>query len=105
MKLTKKIIDLIEEKTACGVNEYEDDYYIYVDNACGEDFEITISKGKDEVEQIIEYCDNYDVDEHFDLWWGANNGEPQSARELLENCEEIGENLEQLADLLRGLKA
>ena len=104
MKLTKKIIDLIKEKTACGVSDEGDYYSIYVDNTCCEDFTLEISKGKDEVEDIISCCDNFDSDEHFKLWFGANNGEPQSARALLDNCEEIGEHLEQLADLLREVR-
>ena len=72
MKLTKKIIKAIETKTNCSVNFDEKHYYIYVDNACGEDFSIDIYRGGREVENIIEDCD------------------------------EIANNLKQLADLLRG---
>ena len=106
MKLTKKIIKLINEKTNCSIDEWKDKkgYTIYVDNTCGEDFTIEINKGQDELEDIINSCDGFDVDEHFGLWFGANNGEPSSAQVLLDNCREIGENLEQLSDLLKGLK-
>lgn len=102
MKLTKKLIDLIEQKTNCGVNFDEKRYYIYVDNACGEDFSIDVNRGGQEVEDIIEYCDLFDPQEHFRLWYGANNGEPQDPRVLMDNCDEIANNLKQLADLLRG---
>ena len=103
MKLTKEIIDLIEAQTNCSVREYNDEFCIFVDNACDEDFEIEISKSENEIEEIVRFCDCFDVEEHFDLWRGANRGEPQNARVLLRNCEEIGENLTQLGDLLRGL--
>lgn len=105
MRLNKKIIALIEEKTSCSVSEWHDKkgYSIYVDNACDEDYEIEINKSKDEVEEIINACDCYDSEEHFKLWFGANNGEPSNARTLLDNCEEIGEHLEELATLLRGI--
>ena len=102
MKLTKKIIKAIETKTNCSVNFDEKRYYIYVDNACGEDFSIDIYRGGREVENIIEDCDLFDPQEHFRLWYGANNGEPQDPRVLLDNCDEIAKNLKQLADLLRG---
>ena len=101
MKITSEIMDLINNKTACGIDENEDSFTIYVDNACGEDFQFDIEKGDNEVEDIIQYCCDYDEDEHFDLWWGANNGEPRQASVLARNCHEIGENLEQMADLLR----
>ena len=104
MKLNKEIIDEIEKRTNCSVREYEDTYSIYVDNACDEDFTLEINKGEDEVEEIISQCENFDPKEHFRLWFGANNGEPQDPRVLLDNCEEIGENLVELGILLRGLK-
>ena len=103
MKLTEKIIDLIESKTSCGVGEWSKGYSIYVDNTCGEDYTIEINKGDNEVEEIINACDCYDSDEHFKLWYGVGKGEPSDARTLLDNCDEIGKNLEELADLLRSL--
>ena len=106
MKLTKKIIELIEKETSCSISEWHDKkgYSIYVDNTCGEDYQVEINKGKDEIEDIIRACEGFDSEEHFRLWFGANNGEPSNARTLLDNCEEIGEHLTELATLLRGLK-
>ena len=103
MKITKKIIKEIEAKTNCSVSVDDSEICIYVDNACGEDFSVCVSKGKDEVEQVISYCENFDPSEHFRLWYGANNGEPHDPRELLDNCEEIGENLVALGLLLKGV--
>jgi len=105
MKLTKKIIALIEQKTSCSVSEWKDKkgYNIYVDNTCDEDYEIEVERSDHAVEDIIMACNCYDSDEHFRCWFGANNGEPTNARDLLDNCEEIGKHLTELADLLRGL--
>lgn len=104
MKLTKKIVSLIEEKTSCNFLHFDKDrFIIYVDNSYCEDYEIEMNRSKNEVEELITYCDDFDTDEHFKLWYGANRGEPQSPSMLLKNCEEIGDNLSQLADLLRGL--
>lgn len=100
-RLTTKLIKEIEEKTPCGVTEYERYYSIWVDNSCGEDFSFEVEKGESEVEDIISYCDDFDYCEHFKLWFGANNGEPDNPEILLENCKEIASNLEELADLLR----
>lgn len=73
-------------------------YTFYVDNACCEDYEFEIEKTttKQELEEIINYCDSYDVNEHFSMWYGAHNGEPSDPRVLLNNCEEIEENLQEL---------
>ena len=102
MKLTKWLINLIDKKTNCGVCHIDKEYFsIYVDNSCGEDYQIEINRNPNEVEDILQHCDNYDFEEHFDLWRGANRGEPSSAYTLLKNCEEIGENLEQLANIIR----
>lgn len=105
MKLTKKIIKLINDTTNCTINDNGDYYTVYVDNACCEDFELEIEKGENETEDIINYCDGFDIDEHFGLWFGQNRGEPSSAQVLLDNCEEIGENLEQLSNLLKRANA
>ena len=105
MKLNKEIIDEINKRTNCSVSENEDNYTIYVDNACDEDFTLEINKGEDEVEEIISQCDNFDSEEHFRLWFGANNGEPSNPRTLLDNCDEIGENLNTLALLLRDIQS
>ena len=95
------------------INKYgylseRDDYYdIYIDNRCCEDYPICVEKGKtrEEIEDIINQCDNFDVNEHFSLWFGANRGEPKDVRTLLENCEEIGDKLDNLAQDLKSYLA
>ena len=100
MKLTKKVIREVNDKTNCGIDDEGDYYSIYVDNSCGEDFTFEINKGETEVEDIISYCEDFDVGEHFKLWYGANRGEPSDARVLMDNCEEIESNLNELRELL-----
>lgn len=96
---------IINETPNCGISLSKDKkmYIIYIDNRCGEDFEIEIDRtnSDNEIQKIINECDAYDVNEHFNLWYGANRGEPSDTRTLLENCEEIGETLDQLAFNLR----
>ncbi|MBO7695256.1 MAG: hypothetical protein J6T10_21750 [Methanobrevibacter sp.] len=95
---------IINETPNCGIslNSSKTGYVIYIDNSCGEDFEIEIEKSNSDAEilAIINYCDNYDADEHFHSWYGADRGEPSDARALLDNCEEIGETLRQLSSNL-----
>lgn len=97
MKLTKKIIEASEIAAPSIIIDDEGDYYsIQVDNACGEDFSFEIDKGKNEVEDIISYCEDFDIGEHFKLWYGANRGEPSDPLVLMDNCKEIADNLESL---------
>ena len=100
-RLTELAIEIIEAKTSCTINESENYYSIYVDNRYCQDFEFEIEKGENEVEEIIDYCNNFDPEDEFKCWYGANKGEPQSPQALLDNCNEIAEHLEELADLLR----
>lgn len=97
MKLTKKTIKAIESTIPeIGITDEGDYYSVYVDNSCGQDFSYEISKGKEEIENLITCCDNYDAEEEFKMWYGANRGEPSNPGVLWENCEEIGESLEHL---------
>lgn len=97
MKLTKKIIKASEVAAPnTTINDDGDHYTIYVDNACGEDFSFDIEKSNHEIEDIIDYCEGFDVGEHFKLWYGANRGEPSDVETLFNNCKEIGDNLESL---------
>ena len=97
MKLNKKIIKAIEKKIPeIGIREEEKYYSVYVDNPCGQDFSYEIAKGENEIEDLISCCDNYDAEEEFRVWYGANNGEPSNPGVLWDNCEEIGETLRNL---------
>jgi len=101
MKLTKKLIEKIESQTNCSVRDEGDYWIIYVDNSAGEDYFEEIQKGKEEVEELLHNCDNFDPEDHFSLWYGAHNGEPQCPGDLWNNCVEIAESLDELAYLLR----
>lgn len=97
MKLTKKIIKASEVAAPnITINDEGDYYLIQVDNSCGEDFSFEINKGENEIEEIISYCEDFDIGEHFKLWYGANRGEPSDPVELMDNCKEIADNLESL---------
>ena len=52
-------------------------------------------------EDLITACENFDVDEHFELWYGANNGEPSTPRLLLQDCEAQAKMYEALAEALK----
>ena len=102
MKLTKKLIKQINDaNTNCSISDEGDYYSIYVDNPCCEDFTFEINKGKDEVEEIISYCEDFDPGEHFKLWYGANRGEPSDPSILMNNCYTIANSLNELASMLR----
>jgi hypothetical protein len=102
MRLTKKIIAQIEKKIGnVGITD-EDTYWdIYVDNPYCEDFHLEINKGKEEIDDIINACDNFDPEEHAAMWYGANRGEPSSLRTLLDNSDNIANTLDELATFLR----
>lgn len=97
MKLTKKLIKASEVAApSTTINDDGDHYTIYVDNACGEDFSFDIEKSNHEIEDIISYCEDFDIGEYFKLWYGANRGEPSDPLVLMDNCKEIADNLKSL---------
>lgn len=95
MKLTKKEIKAIED---LGWSVRNTDYGYCLENysPAGEDLVIE----EQNKEGIIHYCEYYDEDEHFDVWYGANRGEPSSPSELIKDCIAIGEMLEELRKVL-----
>ena len=102
--LTKKLIKQIEKEIpSIGIKDEGDYWSISVDNPCCEDFTFEIDKTKDDedIQDIINYCDDFDAEEHAAMWYGANRGEPSSLRELLDNSDDIAEELNKLATLLR----
>lgn len=63
-------------------------------------------KAKNLIEDLINYCDNFDVDEHVEMWLGARNsvrGVPQSARTLVEDAEDIDEMYQEIVKALRSI--
>ena len=47
-------------------------------------------------EDVKDYWENYNPDEEAMMWYGRNNGEPSSLRELLDDMEYVEKNLEEL---------
>ena len=101
-RLTKKLIKEIEKKLpSISIEDDGDSWIVRVDNPCCEDFSFDISKGIDDIQYIIYYCDDFDAEEHTVMWYGQNRGEPSSLRTLLDNSDTIKERLVELANFLR----
>jgi len=65
----------------------------------GEDFTFDISGDADYVQQIIDFADNFDVDDHVQMWIGGN-GAPSVSR-LVDDARDIQEMLNELADAVK----
>ena len=82
-------------------------YYVLLEthSSLGEDLpeEFEVDTVKELVKEMRDRANNYDADEHAELWVGSRgqNGVPYcSIRELLDDAEEIGEMYNTLADVL-----
>lgn len=97
--LNPKIIEAAE-KLDWTVKEYEDgtaEFSQY--SPAGEDFSFTVN-AENAAKEIYEYYDNFDVDDHIEMWVEAKQngvaGVP-SIRRLVEDAEAISEMLKTLA--------
>lgn len=88
------------ERLEWNVTEYEDgtvEFQQY--SPAGEDFSFTVN-AENAAKEIYEYYDDFDVDDHIEMWVEAKKngvaGVP-SIRRLVEDAEEISEMLEALA--------
>lgn len=98
MKITK--IKEIAERLGWKVNENNDgtvDFCNY--SPAGEDISFTVN-ANEAAKEIYEYYDNFDVDEHIEMWIEARengvSGVPSTHR-LVEDAEDISEMLKELA--------
>lgn len=66
----------------------------------GEDLYIVIDANDDLAEQIQEYANDFDVDEHVKMWITSSSSGVPSVRELLEDAEWIENDLQNLAKAL-----
>lgn len=66
----------------------------------GEDFSFTIPITGDEPHEVYKYAENFDVDEHVELWINerGRNGVPATIRVLVEDAEWIKDRLLILAE-------
>lgn len=64
----------------------------------GEDFSFTIYvyEGREYWAEVLDAWGDFDPDEHANMWYGQNRGEPASLRVLLDDAEAIKDMLEQL---------
>ena len=79
-----------ESEDCCNISNY---------SQAGEELNIEAEDFESLVYAIKEEYYNYDVDEHFDMWYRANRGEPSSVRALLEDCEYIDQMLEEISNI------
>lgn len=90
MRAYKEYLKVIED---CGwkVNVMSDEIEIENWSPAGEDLVEYLRKNIDIPMQVSEIAENFDVDEHVELWIGARGtrGVPSSISELVKDAEEI----------------
>ena len=97
-----KMIENVLDKLGWWFKEYKDDDYIEIGKQSpeGEDFFFTVDK-KNIVREIREYADDFDPDEHAEMWCEARGrvaGVPQSIRALIDDADAIKLMLQELAE-------
>ena len=95
MKLTKKDIKAIED-LGWSFKQTKDGYFLENYSPAGGDMVIEVETK----EEIIEYCENYDAEEEFDVWYGVHRGEPTRPSELWDDCLEKGKMYDALKEAL-----
>ena len=82
------------------VHDDPDEDYVELEkySPAGEDFIFGVQKGNF-IKNVREYADDFDVDEHVELWieGRGKRGVPATARELVEDAEAIRDMLNELA--------
>lgn len=102
--MLNKIIE-IAEKLEWTVNVTNDYIEFSQYSPAGEDFSFIVNTvtPKEIVEQVVEYADDFDIDEHIEMWIEAKrngvSGVP-STQELVYDAEEISKMLNTLAEKL-----
>lgn len=94
------------EELGWSVHEEDNEYYLSKYSPAGEDFGFYIPKDNP-YEEVQEYSDNFDPDEHCIMWIKEMNtvsGVPQSVRELISDAEAIAGMLNELATYLNNKK-
>ena len=79
---------------------------LILDACCGKKDLSDDEKGKNLIEDIVNYCDSFDVDEHVEMWLGARDsvrGVPQSARALVDDADAINDMYQEIVKALRSL--
>lgn len=107
--LPEKITNVLESQdwNLCSIGEQDGGYYAEIEKNSpgGEDYVATIwfnGLPTDFIEKVAEYSDDYDADDHvIDLIECSSRGcLPGSLRDLIDDAEDIGEMLNDLAGAL-----
>ena len=103
MNITK--IKEIAERLGWKVEECDDGTVEFSQySPAGEDFSFNVN-AKEAENEIYEFCNDFDVDEHVEMWIEARkSGTPgvPSTRQLVEDAEDISEMLKELAGAVMG---
>lgn len=102
-ELEQKYIEILEEND-WSISSYTDDGRVEVQkySPAGEDFLMCVEV-ESFPESVREYANNFDADEHAEMWIEARgrvNGVPNSVRELIDDAEEIKKMIYELAAVL-----
>lgn len=100
--MKKKIRDIIENLD-WDVYEDETDIELEKYSPLGEDFIFSINNNDNIVEQIIDYAENFDTNEHAEMYINirGEKGVPNSIKDLIEDAEDIKQMLLELANELK----
>ena len=95
------------ERLGWWIEEGDEQIEIGQYSPAGEDFSFCID-AEDPVGQIRQYADDFDADEHAEMWIEARDhvsGVPTSVRELINDADAIKKMLTDLADALEQVDA
>lgn len=111
-KLSEKVTDILENNgwKLCSCEKQDGEYYAEIEqySPAGEEYVFTVwfnGFDADFIEKVCEYAEDYDADDHAaDLvQYRGQGGVPNSVREIIDDAEEIGTMLSDLADELSGI--
>ena len=102
-KINEKVVEAVEE---LGWNVSESEDYVEFSNSspAGEDLCEEYAKDEDVLDWALDLANNFDADEHIEMWVEAKrsgvSGVP-SIRELVEDADEIQKMYNALCDAIR----
>lgn len=99
-ELRQEYLDILE-KREWSVSSYTDDGRVEIEwySPAGEDFIIRVGVEKFP-DEVLDYSDSFDVDEHIAMWIEAKQNGTQGvpgARQIVHDAEEIEKELDELA--------
>lgn len=99
-ELRQEYLDILEKRD-WSVSSYTDDGCVEIEwySPAGEDFIICVGVEKFP-DEVLDYSDSFDVDEHIAMWIEAKQNGTQGvpgARQIVHDAEEIEKELDELA--------